>query len=243
MDKGVIVSKILVIVPAFNEEESIERVLDRIQQLSMTLDVLVVNDGSQDRTVEIANRKNVLSVTLPYNLGIGAAMQTGYLYALDHGFDYAIQLDADGQHPVEAIPEMIQAVLQDKVNMVIGSRFLKKTDYQSSFWRSFGIRIFRWLTRLISSKVITDPTSGFRIIDKALIAEFANYYPEDYPEVEAIILAGKKGYQIEEVSVNMQERQGGYSSIRLFHAIYYMVKVILAMIIDIFKPLSRHKGG
>ncbi len=236
-------SKILVIVPAFNEEESIERVLDRIQQFSMTLDVLVVNDGSQDRTVEIANRKNVLSVTLPYNLGIGAAMQTGYLYAWAHGFEYAIQVDSDGQHPVEAVPEMIQAILQDKVNMVIGSRFLKKTDYQSSFWRSFGIRIFRWLTRLISSKVITDPTSGFRIIDKALIAEFAQYYPEDYPEVEAIILACKKGYQIKEISVNMQERQGGNSSIRLFHAVYYMVKVILAMIVDIFKPLSQHKGA
>ena len=169
-------------------------------------------------------------------------MQTGYLYALEHGFDYAIQVDSDGQHPVAAIPQMVQAIVQDKVNMVIGSRFLEKTDYPATFWRSLGIYVFRALTRLISGTVVMDPTSGFRIIDRSLIAEFAHYYPEDYPEVEAIILVCKKGYKLREISVNMQERQGGYSSIHLFHAIYYMIKVILAMVMDIFKPLSRNKG-
>jgi len=172
-------------------------------------------------------------------MGIGAAMQTGYSYAALNNYDIAVQVDADGQHPPDQIPFLIQPIMEQKADMAIGSRFLGNGNYRPSLARNIGIRIFSMLLSAITSQRLTDTTSGFRAVNKGVIKFFAKNYPEDYPEVEAIVLLRKARFNIIEVSVKMEARIGGKSSITPLHAVYYMIKVLLAVLIDILKKVER----
>lgn len=226
--------KIAAIVPAYNEEKSITAVVNDIlqtaQSQSLSITVIVVNDCSLDSTSEIISKLNCVALNLPVNLGIGGAVQTGFKYAFENGFDYAIQIDGDGQHPASEIPKLINAAKENNLDVVIGSRFISKEGFQSSAIRRFGINYFKWLNRFLVGITINDSTSGLRLINKKTLEIVSEYYPDEYPEPEAIILYSLNKLKIGEVSVNMKERQGGVSSISSVSSIYYMFKVTLAII-------------
>lgn len=224
--------KKLIIIPAFNEELSIQSVVHRIKSSCSDYDYVIINDCSTDNTKRICEQNQLNVINLPINLGIGGAMQTGYKYAYENDYDFAVQIDGDGQHIPDYVAALEAYLVETGSNMVIGSRFLKLTDgFKSTKLRRIGISFFSWLIAKITGVLITDPTSGFRLVDKSLISEFASEYPSDYPEPESVAFAIRKGYDIREVSVKMEERQGGVSSIRKLKSIYYMVKVTLAMLV------------
>jgi glycosyltransferase involved in cell wall biosynthesis len=232
-------SKILVIMPAYNEAESIQRVILSVKKEISQADILVINDGSRDTTSHIAKGLGATVIDLPYNMGIGAAMQTGYRYAAAHGYDIAVQVDADGQHPPDQVKYLLSPIVEQRADVVIGSRFLGKGKYHPSFVRNIGMKIFSILVSLIMGRRVTDTTSGFRAVNTKAIRFFAQNYPEDYPEVEAVVLLHKAGFHIAEVPVKMEARVGGQSSITPLQAIYYMVKVLLAVFIDMLKKVER----
>ncbi|NID11906.1 glycosyltransferase family 2 protein [Fibrivirga algicola] len=225
---------ILVVVPCYNEEEAIAGVVADINQVrdryGLNLDVLAVNDCSKDNTLSVLQQLNCLHLDLPVNLGIGGAMQAGYRYAHRNGYDIAIQIDGDGQHPADDLPSLIKPILDDKADVVIGSRFLKRAGFQSSFMRRFGIKYFRWLNRVLIGLTVHDSTSGFRAFNKRTIALVDRYYPDEYPEPEAIVQFGMRNLRIQEVPVTMRERQGGISSISVIQSVYYMVKVTMGIL-------------
>ena len=226
--------KIATIVPAYNEEKAIANVVSDIlqtaQSQNLSITVIVVNDCSVDTTSEIISKLNCVALDLPVNLGIGGAVQTGFKYAFENGFDYAIQIDGDGQHPASEIPKLISFAKENNLDVVIGSRFMSKEGFQSSVVRRFGINYFKWLNRFLVGITINDSTSGLRLINKKTLEIVSDYYPDEYPEPEAIILYSLNKLKIGEVSVNMKERQGGVSSISSVSSIYYMFKVTLAII-------------
>lgn len=227
--------KTLIIVPAYNEEHSLPGVMSDLQEHFPEGDILVIDDGSRDRTAEIARAAGVSVVRLPFNLGIGGAVQTGYRYAHRHGYDIAVQFDGDGQHVAAEIAGLIEAIRKDRADLVVGSRFLDRGDYRPPFFRKIGIWIFsRTLSSIIGSPV-TDTTSGFRAANERVIAFFARLYPEDYPEVESLVLLHRAGMRIEETAVTMRDRTGGCSSITPVRSAYYMIKVLLAVFIDLLK--------
>lgn len=228
--------RVLIVVPAYNEQDSIQKAVSEIFMAPIKLDVLVVNDGSTDNTIQVAESTGAKVISLPFNLGIGGAVQTGFQFALHHRYDLVVQMDGDAQHDIGFIDDLINPVLNNEVDMTIGSRFIPPfLGYQSSFVRRIGINFFaRLLSGLTSSKV-TDPTSGFRAYNRKMIGIFARYYPHDFPEPEAIVVARQYGARIKEVPVCMRERQGGSSSIRYFKTLYYMVKVTLAILLGRFK--------
>ena len=229
--------KPLVIIPAYNEEGSIGKVIDDIRHHLPRADILVVNDGSMDETSDLAREKGVLVLEHPYNMGIGATMQTGFLYASRNGYPLAIQVDGDGQHDPTFLEELTSPVLKGEVNVVIGSRYLEEKGFKSSVSRRVGIRFFSILYYMLSGDRVTDPTSGFRAVDQKVLEFFSKEYPSDYPEVESLILLHKKGFTFKEIPVIMKERQGGVSSINLLKSIYYMVKVTLSMLIGRLKRI------
>lgn len=231
--------KILIIVPAYNEAENIAYVFNDIRKNFQQADILIVNDGSTDETARVAEGLGVKVVTLPFNLGIGAAMQCGYIYAERRGYDIAIQFDGDRQHRADQISILIKPIIENTADIVVGSRFIEKGSYNLTFPRFIGIRIFAKLVSLLTGKRLTDTTSGFRAVNSAVIKFYSDNYPEDYPEVEALVLLHKARFRIAEVPVKMEERLGGKSSITPFQAFYYMVKVILAILIDIIKRVER----
>jgi glycosyltransferase involved in cell wall biosynthesis len=228
--KGGEIVDILVIIPAYNEEAAIK---DTVTNLIKTCpyDYIVINDGSTDRTLDILKENKFHYLDLPVNLGIGGAMQTGYRYALQKGYQYAIQLDADGQHNPKDLENLVSEIKNSSYDMVIGSRFVQKTDYKGSFFRRMGILYFYYLLYMIAGIKITDPTSGYRIVNRKVMREFANYYPVDYPEVEVLAKLAKKGYKIKEIKVDMNARQGGKSSITPLKSLYYMTKVTFISVI------------
>lgn len=232
--------KKLIIIPAYNESESIYNTVMDIKQNAPDFDYVVINDCSTDDTKKICIENNLNYIDLPINQGIGGAVQTGYLYAYENGYDLAVQVDGDGQHDPAFLGEMAKVLEQEQADMVIGSRFIKKEGFQSSVTRRIGIKYFTCLIRIMTGKKITDPTSGLRMIGRDVIKLFAKDYPRDYPEPESIvnILCRKK--KVVEVPVLMRERQGGVSSIRMGKSIYYMVKVSLAIILCKF---SQKRGG
>lgn len=215
---------VLIIIPAYNEQEVIQQTVDKLIQNDY-VDYLVINDGSTDKTGEILKKNNINHITLPFNLGIGGAMQTGYKYALMNNYDYAIQLDADGQHNPEDLEVLIQEIKNTKVDMVIGSRFVEKSNYKGSLIRRIGIYYFYYMLFTVARIKIKDPTSGYRIVNRDIIKEFAQSYPVDYPEVEVLVQLARKKFQMKEVKVEMNARQGGASSITPLKSIYYMLKV------------------
>ena len=231
-------SRILVILPAYNEEASISQILEQVRKVLPEADLLVVNDCSLDKTSEIARKAGATVLDLPVNLGIGGAMQTGYRFAVDKGYDFAIQVDADGQHDPEEIPHILNPVVEERADIVIGSRYLSKTDYRSPVMRRIGSRAFSWAVSSIVGKHITDTTSGFRAANQRVIRFYADRYPQDYPEVEAVIMLHRVGFSILEVPVLMKPRIGGNSSISPLRAVYYMIKVPLAIFIGLFRVVK-----
>jgi glycosyltransferase involved in cell wall biosynthesis len=232
---------VLIIIPAYNEEEAIGNVLDQIMSKIPYRDILVINDGSLDQTPIEAIKRGVGMIDLPFNLGIGAAVQAGYMYARDHQYDYVVRVDADGQHDVSKITELLAPVLSGGADITIGSRLRGTSGYASTLPRRLGIRILSALVSHIVGRRIEDTTSGFRANNARVTAAFADYYPDDYPEVESIIWAHKMGFGIEEVGVRMDKRMGGESSITAVRSIYYMVKVILAVMIELLRKSDSHK--
>jgi len=224
--------RILIIIPAYNEEKNIAKVIQSLKDANPAYECLVVNDGSKDDTQREAEASGLATVIqLPANLGIGGAVQTGFKYAFYNDIDYAIQFDGDGQHLATEIPKILLPLQAKDYDVCIGSRFVEKTlGFQSTFMRRIGIRIFEWMSRVLIHKKITDSTSGFRAYNKQAIAFLAANYPTDYPEPETVILLGKNDFRIREVSVEMIERQGGESSISGLKSAHYMIKVILAML-------------
>ncbi|QSF30628.1 glycosyltransferase family 2 protein [Priestia megaterium] len=226
----IVKKRALIIIPAYNEEDNIKDTVSNVKYMN-NFDYIVVNDGSKDKTQEILDSNNFNHLDLPINLGIGGAMQTGYKYALKNDYDYAIQLDADGQHNPKDLAKLIDEIDINHFDMVIGSRFIEKTDYRGSLTRRVGIYYFYKLIHILTGKKVTDPTSGYRVVNKKIIKEFSNYYPQDYPEVEVVVDLAKKGYNIHETRVDMNSRQGGTSSITPLKSIYYMIKVTFFSVI------------
>ena len=226
-------SKILVIIPAYNEEAAIEKTCKKV--LKENVDCIVINDCSSDDTEKKAFQVTPNVISLSNNLGIGGAVQTGYIYAYKNNYDIAIQLDGDGQHNPKYIPELAKKV-EEGYDMVIGSRFISDTSYNQTFFRMLGIKIIRSIIKLFSGKKIMDPTSGFRAVNKDIIKQFAKEYPYDYPEpITNLQILKNKKYKVIEISTKMNQRTTGTSSITAFKSIYYMVKVTLALFIELLR--------
>ena len=225
------VLRTLIIIPAYNEEGSIEKVVNNLIEKFPKYDYLVINDGSTDHTQSICNRNKYQVVNLVINMGIGGAVQTGYRYAWDNHYDIAVQIDGDGQHDVSYLEEMIRPIEEGQADIVIGSRFLEKEGFQSTQIRRVGINFLSFLGKLLTGVRVKDITSGYRVVNTKFIRIFALDYPADYPEPEAMVIAAVHGGRIKEYPVIMRERKAGESSITMKKSIYYMCKVTLAMII------------
>ncbi len=234
----------LAIVPALNEAGMVGRVVRDIQREESGFDVLVVDDGSTDETVAEAEAEGATVLRHPFNLGIGGAMQAGYVYALEHDYEFAVQVDGDGQHDPAQIESLADVFRADHaVDFVYGSRFAEGSGFQSSRNRRAGIKIFAWLLSLITRQRVTDPTSGFRLANRRAIELFARDYPHDYPEVEAILMVHAHRLRVVEVPVQMHARQSGQSSITALRSGYYMVKVMLAVLIGLFRARPSVRPG
>lgn len=224
-------ASLLIIVPAYNEAGQIVQVIENIRAHVPQADIVVVNDGSKDDTLERALQTGVTVLDLPYNLGIGGAVQTGYRYALKGNYDMAVQIDGDGQHDPAELGKLMWALSESGADMAVGSRFLDKQGYQSTRTRLIGIRFLSMLVSSLTGRKATDTTSGFRICGRRAIALFADRYPTDYPEVEALMLMHKHGLRFVECPVSMRPRLHGRSSITALKSVYYMIKVTLAILL------------
>ena len=225
--------KVAIIIPCFNEQDCVANVFSEVSNIKIPgcfIEPIFVNDCSKDNTLALLQSYHAKVLNLPVNLGIGGAVQTGFKYALLNDFDIAIQLDGDGQHPSDQIINLIQPIIAGEADVVIGSRFLLKEGFQSTFTRRLGINYFKFLNKCLIHKTMTDNTSGFRAINKKALKVVCNYYPDEYPEPEAIILFSLNNLSIQEIPVIMRERMGGQSSISSYKSIYYMIKVSLAVI-------------
>lgn len=223
--------KMLVIIPAFNEEGNLEKTIQDICDNAPEFDYVIINDCSTDQTLEVCRCHGYSYLNLPVNLGIGGAVQTGYRYALYHGYDIAVQFDGDGQHSAKYLKEMVEKLKETESDMVIGSRFIAKEGFQSSALRRLGIRYFTILIKLLTGKKITDPTSGMRMINRRLLSKFTEDYPIDYPEPESVVTALSEKYRVTEIPVIMNQREEGNSSISMGKSLYYMIKVSFAILI------------
>jgi len=226
----------IAIVPALNEELTVPRVIDELRAFDAGLVIVVVDDGSADRTAEAAAAKGAVVIRLPFNLGIGGAVQTGFRFAFEHDFDVAVRVDGDGQHDPAQLTRILQPVLRGEADIVVGSRFAAgEGGYRSSRSRRVGIRLLAWVVSRIAGQRVTDTTSGFQALNRRGIALFARDYPHDYPEVEATVMVFRHRLRLQEVPVSMRERGGGSSSITALRSIYYMVKVLLALFVGLFR--------
>lgn len=221
--------KTLMIIPAFNEEGNIKNVINEICEKCPDVDYLVVNDCSTDGTIEVLNEINANYVSCSSNLGIGGAVQTGYKYALENGYDIAFQVDGDGQHDPQYVHQMINEIEEGRADIVIGSRFVNKEGFQSSASRRTGINILSFFIWVCTGRRVKDVTSGYRAVNRKFIELFAYDYPDDYPEPEAIVMGVMHGGIIKEYPVVMRERASGISSINFRKSVYYMVKVSIAI--------------
>ncbi len=228
----------LAIVPAYNEADAIEAVINELRSVDPDLAIVVIDDGSRDGTAARAEKLGADVVRLPFNLGIGGAMQTGYQYARDRGFQLAIQVDGDGQHDPGEIAALIEPVISGEADMAVGTRFRGGRRYRPPFARRVGIQVFARMVSLIIRQRVTDTTSGFRAVNRHGIVLFASDYPHDYPEVETTVLVHRHRLRMVEVPVAMRTRATGRSSITLFQSIYYMLKVSLALFVGLFRRQS-----
>jgi glycosyltransferase involved in cell wall biosynthesis len=235
----------LAVIPAYNEEHTIGQVVRSIHAALPEFDVLVVDDGSTDATAQLARAQGARVVQHPFNLGIGGAVQCGFKYALDNGYDYAVQIDADGQHDPREVAKLMEEMERGGVDMVVGSRFLSEDHhYPAPISRRTGIHIFAFVCSRITGQRVSDPTSGFRLCNHRAIELFARDYPHDYPEVEATLMLHYHRLRMREVPVQMYERGGGASSISgSGKSAYYMVKVLLAIFIGMFRARPVVEAG
>jgi len=232
----------LVLIPAFNERQSVGKLVHRLRRaLPATFDILVIDDGSTDDTLRQVPPGTAV-VSLPFNLGIGGAMQTGYRYASLHGYDVAVQVDGDGQHRPGEVWRLVKRLMESDSDLVVGSRFLESGRYRQSFTRWVGISMLGSLIQLLSGLRITDCTSGFRVANRRVIRAFAHWYPEDYPEPEVILLLHRAGFKVTEQPVRMRQRRAGMTSIPLTRGLFYVLKVITALLLDMARePWPRGK--
>lgn len=231
--------KRLVIIPAYNEEASIINTVKSIQEKAEGFDYIVINDCSTDNTGQICEENKFNVIHLPQNLGIGGAVQTGYLYGYRNGYDVAVQVDGDGQHDPAFLTRMAEYMEKNQVDMVIGSRFIEKKGFQSSGMRRLGIRYFTGLIKILTGEKVTDPTSGLRMVNRDVMEFFSENYPNDYPEPESVVAILKRGKKVKEIPVIMRERTGGVSSISPKKSIYYMIKVTMAILIECIRNYNR----
>ena len=232
-------SNSVLIIPAFNEEESLMATLGEVRQHLPGLRVVVINDGSEDRTASVARHAGAVVLDLPCNLGVGGAVQTGFQYAYEKGYRFVIRCDGDGQHGPAEIPKLIDTMNRGDVDLVIGSRFLGESEYTSTYLRHCGIRVLAAALSITCRQRVTDPTSGFQMINRRLMRCFAASYPVEYPEPEALAQLRRQGYDFVEVAVPFRERQAGESSIAGWGTFYFLVKVCLALLVDRAKPVNR----
>ncbi len=226
----------IAIVPALNEEGAIGDVIDEIKAFDASFDVVVIDDGSTDRTTEVARARGAHVLRLPFNLGIGGSVQTGFRYAYENGYRIAVRVDGDGQHDPAQLGKVLDPVLRDEVDICVGSRWLERIEgHRSSASRRIGIRILASTVSLLTRQRVTDPTSGFQALNRKAIALFAADYPHDYPEVEALVMVIRHRLRLREVPVAMRPRAAGRSSIRALSSVYYMVKVMLALFVGSFR--------
>jgi glycosyltransferase involved in cell wall biosynthesis len=231
----------LAIVPAHNEEASLGALLAEIRAAEPELEIVVINDASTDSTAQIAAAAGVAVVNLPFNVGIGGTVQTGYQYALERGFELAIQVDGDGQHDPREIGQVLEPILDGRADLAVGTRFVKGGGYRGTRLRRVGIRIFATIVSLMVRQRISDTTSGFRAVNRKALRLFAAEYPHDYPEVESLVLLSRHGLRMVEVPVRMRVRETGNSSITALRAAYYMIKVLLALFIGLFRRYPTHQ--
>lgn len=227
--------RVLAVVPAFNEAGSIAGVVAEIRRCAPSVDVVVIDDGSTDATGALAEKAGATVLQLPFNVGIGGTVQTGYQYALSRGYDVAVQVDGDGQHDPSEIERLTGPLRSGEADMAIGTRFRGEGTYRSPLARRIGIQMFARIVSLMVRQRVTDTTSGFRAVNRSGIQLFARDYPNDYPEVESIVLLCRHGLTVTEVPVEMRERETGTSSITVVESIYYVVKVTLALVIGLFR--------
>jgi glycosyltransferase involved in cell wall biosynthesis len=225
----------IAIVPAYNEAGNVGRVVDELRAFDAGLDVVVVSDGSVDRTADVAAEHGAHVVRLPFNLGIGGAVQTGFKYAWEQGYELAVRCDGDGQHDPAELPKVLEPVLAGTADIVVGSRFVGDRGYRSSAARRVGIRLLATIVSAIARQRVTDTTSGFQALNRKALALFAADYPHDYPEVEGMVMTIKHKLRLQEVPVRMREREHGQSSITALRSIYYMAKVLLALFVGLFR--------
>jgi glycosyltransferase involved in cell wall biosynthesis len=234
--------KILVIIPALNEEDNIAAVIGCIKQQLPHADVLVVDDGSTDDTAAQAETAGAIVLHHPFNVGIGASVQTGFLFADRQGYDIALRSDGDGQHAARDIPTLLAELAKGEADLIIGSRYLEDRGYVSSPARRAGSLILANLISSIIGQRVTDPTSGFITCNRKAIKLCAQVYPHDYPEPESIVILHRAGLKLHEIPVTMEARMGGQSSITALRSIYYMLKVILAILIGLLRPAPVIEG-
>lgn len=220
-----------VIIPALNEADTVGGVIDSVRRMIPEALIVVVNDGSTDRTGEIAREYGAIVLSPAIRLGIGGAVQAGLKFAVRAGCDLAVQVDGDGQHPADQLPILLKPITSGAADAVIGSRFLGESEYRAESLRMHGIRLFRSAHRLLTGQSITDPTSGFRAYNARALSYLADYYPQDYPEPQSLIELHRQGFRIREVAVSMKARESGQSSINLSAAAYYMIKVLIANLV------------
>lgn len=234
----------MLVLPAYNEEEIIVRTVGRIREQvfppELQVEYVVVNDGSSDRTEALCREHNIPCISLVQNLGIGGAVQSGYLYASLAGFDAAVQFDGDGQHDIRSLPDLLAPIVRGEADFTIGSRFVQKgaSGFQSTFMRRVGIGYLSFIIRLVTGERVADVTSGYRAAGRAALEYLARDYPVDYPEPESLVMLHKQGFRMREVPVNMFQREGGQSSIHSLKSAYYMIKVTIAVLCA-----AMRKGG
>lgn len=231
--------RVLIIVPAYNEADSIASVVTQARQALPNADMLVVDDGSSDATASVAARAGATVLSLPFNLGIGGAVQTGYRFAINQSYRWVARIDGDGQHDPSQLEGLLQRVMTGAADVVIGSRYLTPNGYRASLARYWGARLFASIVSLITRRSLTDVTSGFMVANRHVAAFLAENAPGDYPEIESLVLLCRAGYRVQEAAVTMQERLGGKSSIGLVDSIYYVVKVLLAILIGLLRRAPR----
>jgi glycosyltransferase involved in cell wall biosynthesis len=226
----------LAVIPAYNESATVGSVVERVRAFAPTFDVVVVNDGSTDDTADIARAAGADVLEMPFNVGIGGAVQTGFVYAKENGYRYMVQVDGDGQHEPREIATLQETMETDpSLDVVCGSRFLVPGEYLAPFSRRTGIHVFAFLLSRIVGQPVTDPTSGFRLYNRRAIELFSSDYPHDYPEVEAVLMLHHHRLRMGEVPVRMFERGGGRSSISSGKSAYYMIKVLLALFVGLLR--------
>ena len=224
--------KKIIIIPAYNESANIVKTINAIRRSAEDFDYVIINDCSTDETRDICEANQFNIINLPINLGIGGAVQTGYRYAYEEGYDIAVQVDGDGQHDPMFLSRMAEYIEINGSDMIIGSRFINKEGFQSSGTRRIGIKYFTILIQILTGNKITDPTSGLRMVNRSVMKMFAYDYPKDYPEPESVVTVLRKGKKVDEIPVIMKAREGGVSSISPRKSVYYMLKVSLAILIE-----------